>query len=145
MLLFDEQPSSLEFGIEGLIFPRCPIIRNLSIFTIMVIKEIIKDRRTVFEHICQSCRVQKLYAFGSSVSEKFDPSASDIDLLVVMDIINPMEKGELLMNFWDQLEDFFQRKVDLLTPSSIKNPFLNENIEATKVLIYDGKQQKVSV
>jgi predicted nucleotidyltransferase len=111
----------------------------------MVIRKIINDNKTVFENICQSHHVQKLYAFGSSVSDKFDYSASDIDLLVEMEIEDPMEKGELLMNFWDRLEEFFERKVDLLTPSSIINPFLNDNIEATKVLIYDGKQQKVSV
>jgi len=121
------------------------LFKKLTIFTSMVIRKIINDKKAEFENICQSHRVQKLYAFGSSVSDKFDHSISDIDLLVEMEIEDPMEKGELLMNFWDRLEEFFERKVDLLTPSSIKNPFFNENIEATKVLIYDGKQQKVSV
>ena len=49
------------------------------------------------------------------------------------------------MNIWDKLEDFFQRKVDLLTNSSIKNPILRKNIDTTKILLYDGIEQKVSI
>ena len=47
------------------------------------------------------------------------------------------------MSIWDQLETFFQRKVDLLTDSSIRNPILRKNINQTKVLLYDGSGQKV--
>ena len=56
-----------------------------------------------------------------------------------------MERGELLISIWDKLEDFFGRKVDLLTSGSIKNPYLKKSIDATKVLIYDGSKEKVLV
>ena len=45
----------------------------------------------------------------------------------------------------DKLEDFFQRKVDLLTRKSLKNPFLLENIDKTKILLYDNKRKEVFV
>ena len=44
------------------------------------------------------------------------------------------------MSIWDKLELFFQKKVDLLTNNSIKNELLKQNINGTKVLIYDGKR-----
>ena len=49
-------------------------------------------------------------------------------------------------NLWEltEFEKIFQRKVDLLTNSSIRNPILRNSIDASKILIYDGKEQKVS-
>lgn len=111
----------------------------------MKLTEEIKKKINEFSEICQAHKVLKLYAFGSSVTEKFNEKTSDIDLLVEIDIDDPIERGEKLMSFWDKLEDFFERKVDLLTDSSIKNPVLKKRIDATKILIYDGRGQKVLV
>ena len=44
-----------------------------------------------------------------------------------------------------QYTAIFNRKVDLLTDSSIRNPFLRKSIDTTKILIYDGAGQKVLV
>ena len=62
-----------------------------------------------------------------------------------MEDMDPLEKGEKLLSLWDKLEDFFQRKVDLLTRKSLKNPFLLENIDKTKILLYDNKRKEVFV
>ena len=86
-----------------------------------------------------------LYAFGSSVTDRFDSGTSDIDLLVEIDGSDPIERGEKLISLWDSFEDFFHRKVDLLTDSSIRNPFLRKSIDSTKILIYDGSGQKVLI
>ncbi len=98
-----------------------------------------------FLSLCKTHNVKNLYAFGSSVTDHFDEESSDIDLLIEIDNDDPIERGENLMSIWDHFEHFFQRKVDLLTTSSIKNPVLKKSIDATKVLIYDGKEQKVSI
>ena len=55
-----------------------------------------------------------------------------------------VQVGENLIDLWDKFEKIFQRKVDLLTNSSIRNPILRNSIDASKILIYDGKEQKVS-
>ena len=55
------------------------------------------------------------------------------------------ERGEKLISIWDTLEDFFHRKVDFYTDSSIHNPYLRKSIDASKILIYDGTSQKVLV
>jgi predicted nucleotidyltransferase len=86
-----------------------------------------------------------LYAFGSSTTDKFNDITSDIDLLVEIDVPDPIERGEKLLSLWDTFELFFQRKVDLLTDSSVRNPYLRKNIDSTKVLIYDGKGSKIIV
>lgn len=111
----------------------------------MNLKESIDIKMAEFLSLCKNHNVKSLYAFGSSISDNFNEDTSDIDLLIEINVDDPIERGENLMNIWDKLESFFQRKVDLLTNSSIKNPVLRKNIEATKILIYDGKEQKVSI
>ncbi|MGB8374478.1 MAG: nucleotidyltransferase domain-containing protein [Salegentibacter sp.] len=86
-----------------------------------------------------------LYVFGSATTAQFDEDTSDVDLLIEIDEKDPLERGVKLLAIWDKLEEFFQRKVDLLTPSSLRNPVLRKKIEATKVLIYDGKRQEISL
>jgi predicted nucleotidyltransferase len=111
----------------------------------MTIQDGILKRLTDFQTLCKDHKVKYLYAFGSSVSDRFDPLRSDIDLLVEIDAQDPIERGEKLISLWDTLEDFFHRKVDLLTESSIRNPYLKKSIDSTKVLIYDGEGSKVLV
>ncbi|WP_232333082.1 nucleotidyltransferase family protein [Mariniflexile maritimum] len=111
----------------------------------MNLKDSIKHKMADFLMLCKSHNVSKLYAFGSSITDKFNEQSSDIDLLIEIDYDDPIERGENLMNIWDKFEQFFQRKVDLLTTTSIKNPILRKSIDSTKILIYDGKEQKISI
>ena len=111
----------------------------------MALQEEIKRKSESFRELCRSHQVKYVYAFGSAVTERFNEETSDIDLLIELDAPDPVERGEKLMSLWDELEALFQRKVDLLTEPSIKNPFLRKSIDATKVLIYDGSGEKVLV
>jgi predicted nucleotidyltransferase len=64
---------------------------------------------------------------------------------VEIDSKDPIDRSEKLLELWDQFETFFRRNVDLLTESSIHNPFLRKSIDSTKVLIYDRSGEKVLV
>ena len=98
-----------------------------------------------FVALCKQHKVSKIYGFGSSITENFDPVKSDIDLVVELNIKDPVEYGASLLSLWDGLEEFFNRRVDLLTEDSIKNPYLRKSIEATKKLVYDGEGAKAFV
>ena len=111
----------------------------------MGMKDDIKRRMSDFRDLCIDHEVKSLYAFGSSVTDRFDPVSSDIDLLVEIENPDPLERGEKLLDLWDKFELFFNKKIDLLTNSSIKNPILRKNIDNTKVLIYDGAGKKVFI
>lgn len=110
----------------------------------MKMKEIIAEKLTEFLSICKSHEVKSIHAFGSATTENFNEETSDIDLLIEIDNDDPIVRGENLMSLWDKLELFFQRKVDLLTNASIRNPILKKSIENSKILIYDGQEQKIS-
>lgn len=111
----------------------------------MDLMTLIKERHTDFVDLCRSHKVNKLYAFGSSVTNHFDPKTSDIDVVVKIDIDDAADRGEALLSLWNKLETLFQRKVDLLTEDSIRNPYLKSSINRTKKLIYDGEGEKVFV
>ncbi len=104
-----------------------------------------REKHDDFINLCRQHRVDKIYAFGSSITDHFDPANSDIDVIVELDISDPIEYGETLLSLWDNLEAFFSRKVDLLTEDSINNPYLRKSIESTKKLIYDGQGEKIFV
>ena len=107
-----------------------------------MLSQLINKQPAFFLNLCKTHKVSRLFAFGSSVHGPFNEK-SDIDFVVDINETDPINKGELLMSFWDKLELFFNRKVDLLTLNSIKNPVLKKNIEQTQQLVYDGQKQEI--
>lgn len=99
---------------------------------------IFQNRAFAIEQLCLANKVGKLYIFGSALTPEFSKE-SDVDLIVEIEEDNPIKKGELLMNTWTELENIFQRKVDVLTSKNVKNPILKKSIEANIQLIYDRK------
>ena len=82
-------------------------------------------------------KVKEAYLFGSAITDKFDEKESDVDFLVnFIDGIDPLEKGELLWNLRFSLEDNLKRPIDLITETSLKNPYFIEEINETKMKIY---------
>ena len=81
-------------------------------------------------------KIEKAYIFGSALTNDFSEN-SDIDFLVKFKTdIEPLEKGELWWNLYDTLKEFFKREIDIVTESSLKNPYFIKEIEKTKQLIY---------
>jgi len=97
-------------------------------------------------NICEDNQaIKKLYMFGSALTSRFNEETSDIDVLVETTDIHPEEKGEKLMILWDDLELLFNRKIDLLTENSIRNPILKNEIVQTRKLIYDGQSRQIFI
>lgn len=111
----------------------------------MNLKNSISANPKEFLSLCKMYGVKKLYAFGSSITSEFNERESDIDLLVELETQDPLKRGEYLLNLWEKFELFFHRKVDLLTNASIRNPILRKSIDSSKILIYDGEEQEVSL
>ncbi len=99
-------------------------------------------KNELFE-ICTQHSVKQLYAFGSVLTDKFD-TRSDIDFLIIMkENLEPLEKGERILQIWYEFEKLFDRKIDLLTDTAITNQYLLKEINRTKQLIYDRQSQEV--
>jgi predicted nucleotidyltransferase len=85
--------------------------------------------------LCQKNKVKSLYVFGSVLTDKFNDS-SDIDLIVDIDSIDPLEYSDYYFNLKFALEELLRRQIDLLESRALKNPYLLENIDNSKSLLY---------
>ena len=85
--------------------------------------------------LCEKHKVKHLFAFGSVLTNKFS-AKSDVDLLVDIKSKDPLEYAENYFELKFKLEDLLKRKIDLLEERGIKNPYLKENIDNSKLLIY---------
>jgi predicted nucleotidyltransferase len=87
------------------------------------------------QRLCKNHRVKTLYSFGSVNTQKFTAD-SDVDLMVDFAISDPIEYADNYFDLKFELERILNRSIDLLENKAIKNPFLRENIDKSKVLIY---------
>jgi uncharacterized protein len=85
--------------------------------------------------LCLQNKVKTLYVFGSVLTNQFTKK-SDIDLVVDIDSTDPFDYADSYFNLKFALQDLFKRKIDLLENKAIKNQYVRENIEQSKVLIY---------
>ena len=90
-------------------------------------QSIINNSLEKIVELCKDNHVRRLYTFGSVNTADFS-SNSDIDIIVELNLNNPIEKGEILMTLWDKFEKLFGRNIDLLSKSTVKNPYLQKGI-----------------
>ncbi|WP_424585078.1 nucleotidyltransferase family protein [Tunicatimonas sp.] len=95
-------------------------------------------------HLCRQHHVAQLYVFGSATTSAFDPERSDIDLIVQFENqqLSPEDKGQRYWDFLEQLEKLLERPVDLLSHQNFSNPYFRQEVEETKILIYDQSQSQ---
>jgi uncharacterized protein len=87
------------------------------------------------KRLCNANKVKRLFAFGSVTTDKFHDK-SDIDLIVEIDDPDPISYSDKYFNLKFQLEQIFHRKIDLLEGKAIKNRFIKEQLDRTKVIVY---------
>jgi uncharacterized protein len=85
--------------------------------------------------LCNKYHVRTLFAFGSVSRDELKPE-SDIDLVVDIDNSDPLSYSDDYFGLKFQLEQLLSRQIDLLELRAIKNQYLKQNIENTKVLLY---------
>ena len=108
--------------------------------------ETLKEYKIGLENVLKKNKaVKRFYLFGSVLTPHFNNATSDIDVLVETENISPEEKGEQLMTLWEDLENLFSRKIDLLTENSLRNPYLTQEIKQTRKLIYDGQSKQIFI
>jgi len=107
--------------------------------------DLIKENIDHIVSLCEKYKVRRLYAFGSITKASFSEKLSDIDLFVELMPMSYMERGEVLIDLWDQLESLFLRPVDLITDQPLSNPYFKSELERTKKLIYDREKQEIFI
>lgn len=93
--------------------------------------------RPALEAVCQRFGVLKLWVFGSALTPSWDPSKSDLDLLV--DYGPPPTDVDLFSQQFAmqvELERLFGRKVDLVERLAIRKALFREKVEGSAREVY---------
>jgi predicted nucleotidyltransferase len=98
--------------------------------------DLVDSVRAELTQLCARLHVKRLDIFGSAVRGGFDPGTSDLDFLVEFDLPEPAEYAEAYFCLKEGLEAIFKRRVDLITRSSVVNPYFRDSIESCRQQLY---------
>jgi predicted nucleotidyltransferase len=98
--------------------------------------ELLESRRESIAEVCRRHRVARLDAFGSALRDDFDPTDSDLDLLVEFKPMNPYARVEAYFGLIDELRGLLGYEIDLVMVGAVRNPYIAQDIERTKELLY---------
>lgn len=96
----------------------------------------IERHREEVATLCRRAHARRLDIFGSAVRDDFDPVTSDLDFLVEFDDVPPAAYAKAYFALKDGLETLFGRPVDLVTGSSLANPYFRERVNAERQTVY---------
>lgn len=95
--------------------------------------------------LCQRFGVRRLDIFGSAASDAFDPATSDLDFIATFADTDKPGYARRYLAFAEALEALFKRRVDLLTESSIRNPYFRQTVAATRQAIFVERDTPAAV
>jgi uncharacterized protein len=113
----------------------CKIIVEKAIFVFKSLIMFLESYKGDIKILCQKNKVKSLYVFGSVLTDKFTEK-SDIDLIVDIDSKDPLEYSDNYFNLKFALGELLSRQIYLLENLALKNPYLRENIDNSKKLLY---------
>ena len=93
---------------------------------------LVASRLDELKALCRRLRVSRLDLFGSAVSGGFDPRSSDLDFLVEFEEMAPKDFADAYFALKDALETMLGRPADLVTASSIRNPYFKQSLDANR-------------
>ena len=85
---------------------------------------------------CKKHHVETISLFGSAAKNGMHEK-SDIDLLVEFsNDIDVLDYADNYFSLLDQLQEILNRKIDLVSSRSLKNPVLKEEVYQSKIDLY---------
>lgn len=98
--------------------------------------DFIERYRVQVEELCRRAHARRLDVFGSALRPDFDFETSDLDFLVEFDPLPPAQYAKAYFELKEALEELFERPVDLVTISSLANPYFRDRVVAERQPVY---------
>ncbi|MDH6196911.1 putative nucleotidyltransferase [Mycobacterium frederiksbergense] len=98
--------------------------------------EVVAAKRHEIEELCRELSVRRLDVFGSAVGDSFDIDSSDVDVLVEFGEGASADYFDRYFSLKEGLERVLGRAVDVVTVSSIKNPYFKQHVMRTREALY---------
>jgi uncharacterized protein len=100
------------------------------------VHQLIESKRRQIEDLCRRLDVRRLDLFGSATGASFDAATSDVDVLVEFDMRPGFDYFDTFFALKEGLEEIFGRPVDLVSTSSIRNPYFRQTVMETRESLY---------
>ena len=98
--------------------------------------KLIESNRSQLEELCERYHVKRLALFGSAASGAFDFGTSDLDFVVDFEPTDDMNLADQYFGLLEGLQMLFQRRIDLVTERSIRNPYFKRAVDQTRIPLY---------
>jgi uncharacterized protein len=103
------------------------------------VHESILHNRADIAAICRRYGVHRLEVFGSAArGGDFDPLSSDADFLVEFAATNDADPLTQFFGLSEDLSRLLGRPVDLIERGALINPYLKEEIDKARELVYEA-------
>ena len=102
----------------------------------MPVDAIVEPQLTELKNLCRQFYVERLDLFGSAATGGFSERASDLDFLVTFGRTESMTRSDQYFGLLEALERLFQRRIDLVTHQSRRNPYFIQATNASGVNLY---------
>jgi uncharacterized protein len=102
----------------------------------------VAQQRSALAKLCQKYRIRELQLFGSAATGAFSPATSDLDFIAEFADTQAADYPDRYMDFAESLERLFDRRVDVVTKSAIRNPYFRAEVERTAQVIYEDHAQE---
>lgn len=96
----------------------------------------VEAHRDELRRLCEAHSVLRLELFGSGAKGSSDPGRSDLDFLVEFQPLEPGDHADAYFGLLADLQDLFQRRIDLVEVKAVSNPYFLEVIERDRVVLY---------
>ncbi|TNC21628.1 nucleotidyltransferase family protein [Amycolatopsis alkalitolerans] len=96
----------------------------------------IEAKRAEIEELCRALSVRRLDLFGSALGDSFDAQTSDVDVLVEFEAGPGFDYFGTYFDLKEGLERILRRPVDLVSATSIRNPYFKRQVLDTRELLY---------
>ncbi len=100
--------------------------------------KIISEHLDELTKICETLNIRRMNVFGSVVAGNFDQK-SDIDFLIKFS--NELTHEQYADNYFKlhyKLREIFKREIDIVTESTLSNPFFIKSVNNSMELIYEN-------
>ncbi len=99
---------------------------------------LVAERREELAELCRRHHVRRLDLFGSAATERFDDQNSDLDFLVTFEPAARVGYTTEFFQLQEELEQLFERPVDLVFDSEFRNPHFRAAVEETRTPLYEA-------
>jgi len=97
---------------------------------------LLDQNRDALADLCRQYHVAQLEIFGSAATGQFQVGTSDLDFVVEFQRMPNLNAADQYFGLLFGLEKLFDRRIDLVCATAMKNPYFIQSVNHTRKILY---------